>query len=116
MLLIASALKGYSIEATDGILGTVKDFLFDDRTWMLKWLVADTGSWLSESKVLVHPSSIQQTDHDRNAIAVDMTKAQVRGSLAIGKDEPVSMQMETHLYDYYSWIPIGAAAILRQAP
>ena len=105
MLLIASALKGYSIEATDGILGTVKDFLFDDRTWKLKWLVADTGSWLSENKVLVHPSSIQQTDHDRNAIAVDMTKAQVRGSLAIGKDEPVSMQMETHLYDYYGWDP-----------
>ena len=105
MLLIASAMTGYSIEATDGILGTVKDFLFDDRTWMLKWLVVDTGNWLTERKVLLHPSSIQKTDHERNAIVVDLTKVQVHGSLPIGRDEPVSMQMETHLYDYYGWDP-----------
>jgi hypothetical protein len=32
MLLIVSALKGYTVEASDGRIGTVSDFLFDDRT------------------------------------------------------------------------------------
>jgi hypothetical protein len=32
MLLIASGLTGYDIEATDGVIGTVSDFLFDDTS------------------------------------------------------------------------------------
>jgi PRC-barrel domain len=58
MLLAISALKGYAIEATDGQIGSVDDFLFDDKTWQVRWLVVDTGGWLSGRQVLVHPSAI----------------------------------------------------------
>ena len=56
MLRNASAIHGYAIVASDGHLGTVSDFLFDDVSWLVRWLVVDTGKWLSGRKVLLPPS------------------------------------------------------------
>jgi hypothetical protein len=49
MLKFSSALRGYAIEASDGKIGTIADFLVDDRTWRTRWLVVDTGTWLTAS-------------------------------------------------------------------
>ncbi len=53
MLRNASVINGYAIAASDGHLGTVSDFLFDDVSWLIRWLVVDTGNWLSGRKVLL---------------------------------------------------------------
>ena len=103
MLLVGSALKGYAIAASDGRIGTVSDFLFDDRTWKLRWLVVDTGTWLSGRMVLIHPSAIGQADYERRELPVTLTKEKVKGSPDLMQDQPVSQQMEYHLYDYYGW-------------
>ena len=58
MLWNASAIKGYAISASDGCLGTVSDFLFDDASWAVRWLVVDTGKWLSGRKVLLPLSTL----------------------------------------------------------
>jgi hypothetical protein len=50
MLWYASVINGYAIEASDSRLGTVSDFLFEDTSWMIRWLVVDTGNWLSGSE------------------------------------------------------------------
>ena len=105
MLLVESALKGYAIEASDGKLGTVSDFLFDDTTWMVRWLVVDTGNWLSGRKVLIHPSAIGTADYIARELSVKLTKKQVEDSPGINRDRPVSRQMEQGLYDYYGWDP-----------
>lgn len=55
MLLVGSALKDCAIAASDGRIGTCGDFLFDDATWTVRWMVADTGTWLTGRKVLAHP-------------------------------------------------------------
>ena len=57
MLWDASAINGYAIEASDGRLGTVSDFLFEDVSWINRWLVVDTGNWLSGREVLLPPSA-----------------------------------------------------------
>ena len=62
MLWNASAIKGYAIAASDGRIGTVSDFLFDDDSWLVRWLVVDTGNWLSGRKVLLPPSVLGQLD------------------------------------------------------
>ena len=105
MLVAISAFKDYTIQASDGDVGTVSDFLFEDTTWKIKWLVVDTGGWLTGRKVLVHPSSIGRADHDRQSLPVTLTKLQVERSPEIAKDEPVSGQMEANLYNYYGWDP-----------
>ncbi len=106
MMLVGSALKGYAIEATDGWIGTVSDFLFDERTWKIRWMVVDTGPWLTGRKLLLHPSAIGAVDYEHEALPVRLTKAQVKASPDILTDEPVSRQMQENLYGYYGWDPL----------
>ena len=58
MLRSMSDLQGYAIAATDGDIGHVTDFYFDDEAWVIRFLVVDTGSWLSSRKVLISPIAI----------------------------------------------------------
>lgn len=108
MLQVASALKDYAIEASDGRIGTVSDFLFDDRTWKLRWLVVNVGTWWTGHKVLLHPSVIAGIDHGRRELAVTLTKERVKGSPDVREDEPVSQQIEYNLHSYYGWDPMWA--------
>jgi sporulation protein YlmC with PRC-barrel domain len=103
MLWNASAIKGYAIAASDGRLGTVSDFLFDDASWSVRWLVVDTGNWLSGRKVLLPPSVLGHPDPKGREFSVGLTAQQVKNSPDIDTDLPVSRQMETDIYDYYGW-------------
>jgi hypothetical protein len=103
MLQIVSNLRGYSIEAKDGSIGTASDFLFDDSSMKVRWLVVDTGNWLTGRKVLIHPSAIVCAEHWRRELTVGLTKSQVKESPDIGQDLPVSLQMQKDLYSYYGW-------------
>jgi hypothetical protein len=111
MLLAGSALKGYAIEATDGRIGSVLDVLFDDRTWQVRWLVVDAGTWLTGRKVLLHPSAFGQADYVGHALSAKLTMAQVKDSPGFNQDRPVSRQMEHTLYDYYGWDPLWGGSI-----
>ena len=103
MIWSASALKGLSIAATDGEIGTVSDCLFDDATWRLRYLVVDTGTWLPGRLVLLHPS-VLGVPHDRS-LPVSLTRAKVEASPDIQQDLPVSQQMEQRVSAYYGWNP-----------
>ena len=107
MLKFASALKGVALQASDGEIGAIVDFLVDDRTWAARWLVVDTGKWLKPAKVLLHPSALGKPDPGRLDLPVALTRAQVEGSPELSQHQPVSMQMEHHLYDYYGWQPMS---------
>jgi hypothetical protein len=61
MLRHTSKIDGYSIGATDGPIGSITDFLFDDVTWVVRWLVVDTGAFLGGRKVLLPRSSTSIT-------------------------------------------------------
>jgi hypothetical protein len=105
MLWHTSATNGYAIKASDGDIGTVSDFLFDDASWQLRWLVVDTGNWLSGRKVLLPPSALGRLYAKDSVFAVKLTKQQIKDSPEIDTDRPVSRQMETSVYDYYGWSP-----------
>ncbi|VFU09555.1 PRC-barrel domain-containing protein [Methylocella tundrae] len=105
MLFVVSVLKGFAVAASDGKIGTVNDFLFDDQSWKIRWLVVDTGAWLPGRKVLVHASALGEPDPARRELPVKLTKAQVGGGPDLGEHEPLSRQLESHLYDYYGWDP-----------
>ena len=112
MLQVTSAFKGCSLEVSDGVIGAVEDFLFDDRSWRMRWLVIDTGSWLPGRKVLLHPSAIRRSDPDERVVRVDLTKAQVEESPGIRTDQPVSRQVENSLHGYYGWDPCWDIGIM----
>lgn len=105
MLRSASEMIGYAITASDGNPGTVSDFLFDDQTWRIRWLVADTGNWLPGRKLLLPPTALGHPDPKKLAFPVRLTMRQVEESPDILSDRPVSRQDETNTYDYYGWRP-----------
>lgn len=105
MMQVISALKGFGIVASDGDFGTVADFLFDDSTWDVRWLVVECGTWRKGHKVLIHPSAISSIDFEEECFAVKLTKAEVDGSPDEFEDMPVSRQMQARLYDHYGWDP-----------
>ena len=111
MLTNASAINGYAIAASDGRLGTVNDFLFDDASWMVRWLVVDTGNWLPGRKVLLPPLVLGHPDPEERAFPVRLTMQQVKDSPQIDTDRPVSRQMETNVYDYYGWTPYWGSGL-----
>ena len=111
MLWHTSAINGYTIEARDGDIGTVSDFLFDDASWLVRWLVVDTGNWLSGRKVLLPPSVLGRVDAKDRVFAVKLTKQQIKDSPEIDSDRPVSRQIESRVYDYYGWSPYWGSGL-----
>src|SRR6202453_422902 len=105
MLKNASAIPGYAIAASNGQLGTVSDFLFDDASWLVRWLVVDTGEWLSGRKVLLPVSVLGHLDKPGHRISVGLTVQQIKDSPDIDTERPVSRQLETDIFDYYGWAP-----------
>lgn len=105
MLRHESDMNGYAIHASDGPIGTVRDFLFDDATWMVRWLVVDTGNWLPGREILLPPSAVGQVNHMGHQFNVKLTRQQVKDCPNIDTHLPVSRQHETSLYDYYGWSP-----------
>lgn len=103
MLRHETEIKGYVIHATDGLIGTVNDFLFDDTTWSVRWLVIDTGNWLPGRKVLLPPSALAEVNHMGRQFSVKLTKQQVKECPEVDFDRPVSRQEETNIYNYYGW-------------
>jgi hypothetical protein len=94
MLRSTKELMGYHMLATDGQIGKVKDMLFDDRLWMVRYLVVDTGSWLSGRKVIVSLAQIGEPEWERRVIPVGLTMNQVEDSPPLDADAPVSRKYE----------------------
>lgn len=105
MLWDASAINGYAIKATDGRLGTVSDLLFEDVGWVVRWLVVDTGNWLSGRKVLLPLSALGHPDRALRHFPVELTMQKVKDSPDVDTDQPVSRQIEARAYDYFGWNP-----------
>jgi hypothetical protein len=106
-------LRGYTIRAADGDIGKVHEFYFDDRGWIIRYLVVDTGTWLPGRRVLLSPSAMGQPDWETHVLPVGLTKGQVEHSPPIDADKPVSRQMERELHAYYGWRPYwGSATVM----
>jgi hypothetical protein len=103
MLMNATHLKGLVIRATDGELGSVDEFYFDDETWAIRYLIVETGGWLGGRRVLISPFSVTQTDWSGNRLDVALTKKQVEHSPDINTHQPVSRQHEAMYLGYYGY-------------
>jgi hypothetical protein len=103
MLNNANTIKGYTLDCLDGDLGKVKEFYFDDRYWTIRYLVVDTGNWLTGRKVLIAPHAVRAVNNIERKISVTLTKKQIEDSPALESDKPVSRQFEESYYEYYGW-------------
>src|SRR5450432_2722333 len=102
-----NSLTGYKTGATDGEIGEVKEFYFDDETWAIRYLIIETGSWLTGRKVLLSPQALLVPDVKNKIFPVNLSKEQIRNSPDIDTDKPVSRRLEIDLYQHYSWQRYG---------
>jgi uncharacterized protein YrrD len=98
-----NSLIGYTMEATDGELGKVVDFYFDDQTWTIRYLILESGNWLTGRKLLISPEALVKTSWKSGTFPVNLTKEQIRNSPDIDTEKPVSRQQEIELYGHYPW-------------
>lgn len=97
--------EGYHVEASDGSKGKVKDFLFDDRTWTIRYLVVDTGSWLAGRQVLIASASLLPPDWTNRSFPVTLSKKQIDDGPSIDAHMPVSRAKEREILRYYNVTP-----------
>ena len=101
MLRRTSELTGYTLGARDGEIGTVGDFYFDDQSWTVQYLVAHTGSWLSDRLVLIARSALRPTNPDDRIIPVDVNKEEVENSSSPDTNRPLDCH-DPHLRSTYA--------------
>jgi hypothetical protein len=94
---------GCTIQATDGEIGKVAEFYFDDLNWTIRYLVVNTGNWLAERLVLISPISVRKTEWEARRLDVQLTKSQVENSPDIDTQDTVSRQHEAEYSLYYGY-------------
>ena len=103
MLRSTRELEHYAIGASDGPIGEVQDLYFDDDRWAVRYLVVETGSWLSSRRVLISPLAIRAPRWPERELPVALTREQVRNSPDIDTHKPVSRQHEIDYLGYYGY-------------
>ena len=103
MLNKVKTISGYKLKSLDGEIGKVSKFYFDDQYWTIRYLVADTGNWLTGRQVLISPHALIAVNKEEQYISIDLTKKQIENSPSLNSDKPVSQQFELSYYGYYGW-------------
>lgn len=103
MLRSIQDLEGYSVSATDGDVGHVKDCYFDDEAWVIRYFVVGTGEWLSSRRVLISPLAIGHPTWADKTLPLSITREQVKNSPHVDTDKPVSRQHEVAYFGYYGY-------------
>ncbi|HYX37377.1 MAG TPA: PRC-barrel domain-containing protein [Oligoflexus sp.] len=109
MLYRAGAILNQKVEANDGIVGVVKDLYFDDVAWTLRYLVVDTGGWLTGSDVLISSEAVVEFNQERSTLVTRLSQLQIENSPPADKGQPVSRLNEMQLSQYYGWSPYWTA-------
>jgi hypothetical protein len=103
MLQSIKQLYGNKLGASDGDIGQVKDFYFDDQDWAVRYVVADTGEWLLSRLVLLSPLAFNSSHPVGKLLLVNLSRKQIEHSPAMETHKPVSRQYEEEYHRYYGW-------------
>lgn len=96
-------LQDLTLSAVDGELGAIDDVYFSDDAWTVRYLVVDTGPWLTGRRVLISPCSVEKIDIEGGLLHVSLTCDQVKNSPDFDSDKPVSRQYESAHSAYYGY-------------
>ena len=98
----ANEVQGYGIEASDGDIGHVEDFIVDDETWRVRYVAVDTRNWLpGGKKVLISPEWTSAIHWPDRIFSVDLTREKVKGSPEYDPSMPINREYEIRLYDFH---------------
>ena len=105
MLRSTNSMIDYVLAAKDGQIGRCRDFLFDDRRWTIRYMVADTGKWIPNEKVLISPMSLGTPDWASRLFQVKLTMEQIKDRPDLDSNAPVSREYETRWFEHFGLTP-----------
>jgi hypothetical protein len=104
MLLSTKEILGFKIRATNGDIGEVADFLVDDQ-FKLRYLVIDTGGWLSGKQVMLSTAWISQVDVENQTVVMNIDKKRIEEGPDYSGDHTLDRDYETRLHAHYQYPP-----------
>ena len=103
MIRSAREMRKFEVATTDGRVGSIDDFYFDDERWAIRYVVADTGGWIAGRRVLISPLSIDRTDWTEQRLLLSISRDRVMESPGIDTHQPVSRRHERDYLDYHGY-------------
>jgi hypothetical protein len=97
----SSEVTGYHVSASDGDIGYVHDFVVDEESWSIRYLVVDTGAILPGKQVLVSPHWISHISFGTKIVTLNLTQAQIHAAPEYTSETLLSRDYETLLHKYY---------------
>jgi hypothetical protein len=95
------ALSGHHVQAADGEIGHVDDFIIDDETWAIRYLIIDTRNWLPGKKVLVSPLWIERISWHESIAFINLPRETIKQSPEYTEEFLLSRDYETELHRHY---------------
>ena len=92
---------GYQVQGSDGEIGHIEDFIVDEETWTIRYLVIDTSNWWTGKKVLVAPHWATRIRWEESKVYINLTKDEIKNSPTWNPEALVNREYEERLYDYY---------------
>jgi len=126
MLREARNMVGFAIAAANGGIGYATDCYFDDAAWVIRYLIVETGFWLSnrilsreQVRILVAPAWITDVSWAPRRITVDLTRQGIQESPPYDAARLPDRPQETLIHEHYGrngyWqSEIGSAAPARK--
>lgn len=96
-------LGGYALEAKEGEIGHVEDFVaeIDDDGWPVRYLVVNVGKFLAGHRVLLSTEWVDRLSWEGKSVGVDLTREAVENAPPFDPSQPVNRSVEERLYDFY---------------
>jgi hypothetical protein len=103
MLRSLKDLMGYLIVTLEGVLGKTEDFYFDNKDWIIRYMVVSLGGSGSNKKVLIPPADlIDKPDWDSRSFALNISREEAEKSPGMDTEKPVTRKREKEVHDYFS--------------
>ncbi len=95
-------MSGYHIQAEDGEIGHVEDFVIDDETWAIRYLIVDTRNWWPGNKVLISPKWIERVSWDESKVFVNLSRETIKQAPEYTEESLLTRDYETGLHRHYN--------------
>jgi hypothetical protein len=96
---------GYHLQALNGEIGHIEDFIAEEKEWSLRYIVTDTRNWLPGKRVLVSPEWIEALAWGEGRAYVDLSMEDIKEAPHYDRAKPITRRYEEELFRHYGKEP-----------
>jgi uncharacterized protein YrrD len=105
MIASINMLTGAAVNAVDGEVGTLEDFMINDQNWAVGYLVVMSGDWTDRRKLLFPPATVKEAENKVKVFNLGVDRSTVEQSPNFDLKASLTRQQEIELHQHYG-LPI----------